>query len=553
MKKGLIISYSILSLGVLLSIVLSFVGLHYNVDSIYDEGFLFLSQRSACAGAINGMSLGPNIIAATLGDACCSTIFNLRLVGLIVELLSAVIFFLLTYNLFCSRRSQTIGYLIICLLFVVPSLGGVVVCANELAKLFLCTTTALGIRVLLTDDWHWNTIWCVLIGVSGTLGVFCILPSAILLLICLFILLLIKNWKQWTIITKYVLLVLFGFGVGLLIVHCFVADLSLVFHEMAKVATTVTTLQRGYDPLSFLIKFILFVRDWALCCVVILGCVYVSDKISSFSTKWIANIFFIVILLIYVEYQIKPQITTPMVMSVMWLILLYNDSKICDRKSVLNFDMWLNLFLIFSPVILSIGTNTYLGGKMAHFMLPWAILLCRLGWNKDNVPLRMIVSVFVVVLLSYHSLPNTIASINSQTYEVKQGILKNMYLTEQQKKHFDLCDSIMAQYNFQPAKSVIYSTQLGMMTVCYLGGVNCANYFQPMDFVTYARNDKLSRPDFMFLSDYDLDISGKELEQIGWGWPDEFDVYDVGTPETIEVGYPTTRKLYCRKSLKKND
>lgn len=553
MKKGLIISYSILSLGVLLSIVLSFVGLYYNVDSIFDEGFLFLSQRSACAGTINGMSLGPNIIAATLGDACCGTIFNLRLVGLIVELLSAVIFFLLTYNLFCSGRSQTIGYLIICLLFVVPSLGGIVVCTNELAKLFLCTTTALGIRVLLTDDWHWNTIWCVLIGVFGTLGVFCILPSAILLLICLFILLLIKKWKQWKTIVQYVLFVLLGSGIGLLVVHCFVADLSSVFHEMAEVATTVTTLQRGYDPLSFLTKFILFVRDWALCCIVILGCVFISDKISGFATKWIANIFLIVILLIYVKYQIKPQITTPMVMSVMWLILLYNKSKEYVKIIVLNFDTWLNLFLIFSPVILSIGTNTYLGGKMAHFMLPWAILLYRLGWNKDIVSMRNIVSLFVVFVLCYYSFSNTIKSLNSQTYEVKQGALKNMHLTDQQKKHFDLCDSIMSQYSFQTKKSVVYSTQLGMMTVCYLDGVNCANYFQPMDFVLNAEKDNLLCPDFIFINDYDITVSGDAMHQIGWGWPDEFDVYDVGTPETIEVGYPTARKLYCRKSIKKND
>ena len=186
MKKDLIISYSILAFGVLLNVILSFVGLNYNVDSIFDEGFLFLSQQSACAGTINGMSLGPNFIAAAFGDVCCSTILNLRLVGLIVELLSAFIFFLLTYNLFSCGRSQTIGYLIICLLFVVPSLGGIVVCANELAKLFLCTVTALGIRVLLTDDLRWNIVWCILIGVFGVLGIFCILPSAILLLACFF-------------------------------------------------------------------------------------------------------------------------------------------------------------------------------------------------------------------------------------------------------------------------------------------------------------------------------------------------------------------------------
>jgi hypothetical protein len=74
--------------------------------------------------------------------------------------------------------------------------------------------------------------------------------------------------------------------------------------------------------------------------------------------------------------------------------------------------------------------------------------------------------------------------------------------------HYKQCEKIVSDYNFTPGESVIYSTQSGMMTICYLDGVNCANYFQPMDFVTYANIDNLRCPDFLFLSSFDEEYSG---------------------------------------------
>ena len=84
------------------------------------------------------------------------------------------------------------------------------------------------------------------------------------------------------------------------------------------------------------------------------------------------------------------------------------------------------------------------------------------------------------------------------------------------------------------------------MTNCYLGARSYANYFQPMDFVANPSNGN-GIPDFLFLCDFDEDIAGETLKTMNWGWPDDFDVFDVGTPEIVDTGYPTTRKLYCRK------
>ena len=188
------------------------------------------------------------------------------------------------------------------------------------------------------------------------------------------------------------------------------------------------------------------------------------------------------------------------------------------------------------------GTNTYLGGKMSYFMLPWVLLIYRLQMRIEACA----VVCLLLILPSFQ----LFRQISKDSYRVEQGPLKGMHLTNQQTIHFHECERIIKKYNFQPRKSVIYSTQLGMMTTCYLDGINCANYFQPMDFVAHADYDNLQSPDFLFLCEYDIQISGGKLQEIGWGWPEEFDVYEVGTPESIKTSYPTERKLYCRKSLK---
>ena len=63
------------------------------------------------------------------------------------------------------------------------------------------------------------------------------------------------------------------------------------------------------------------------------------------------------------------------------------------------------------------------------------------------------------------------------------------------------------------------------------------------------------KPDFVFLSQWDSIVVAKELQEMPWGWPEEFDVYFVGTPEPENASWVLNpelekRTLYCRKSLK---
>ena len=87
--------------------------------------------------------------------------------------------------------------------------------------------------------------------------------------------------------------------------------------------------------------------------------------------------------------------------------------------------------------------------------------------------------------------------------------------------------------------------------------VNAANYHQVQNFA-YFPKDKMLEPDFIFLCPWDSIVMAKDLEQMPWGWPEEFDAYYVGTPEPDGAPWVLnpeleTRTLYCRRALKKQE
>ena len=342
---------------------------------------------------------------------------------------------------------------------------------------------------------------------------------------------------------------LLGIGSGLLLFHITIADLNCVFAAMQKTANSITTLNRGYDPISFIVKIVLFLRDWIFMGLVVCGAIVISNKISKCSYLWIGNIVLITLMLAYAYYQKMPKVTSAMLMSSIWIGLLYEkyQDQSINLKDWLNFDAILNVFLVFAPLILSIGTNVYLGGKMRYFMLPWVLLLYRLNWqeNKSNSVCALNVFMALGMLFGLWNVPQTI---NTQKTLVADGPLAGMHLTLKQVEHFALCDSIMSCYGFD-STSVVFTTQLGSMTNCYLDAKTYHNYFQPMDFLANPKFDNRI-PNFLFLCQYDEDVAGEQIRKMGWGWPDDYDVYEVGTPETKIVGYPTERKLYCRKNNK---
>jgi hypothetical protein len=80
-----------------------------------------------------------------------------------------------------------------------------------------------------------------------------------------------------------------------------------------------------------------------------------------------------------------------------------------------------------------------------------------------------------------------------------------------------------------------------------------SNFHQTNNFLYWDASTML-RPDFIILSGWDEIVIGDKLKTVGWGWPEEFDAYDMGTPESTVLTSPDIeqRTVYCRKGLKTN-
>lgn len=128
-------------------------------------------------------------------------------------------------------------------------------------------------------------------------------------------------------------------------------------------------------------------------------------------------------------------------------------------------------------------------------------------------------------------------------------------LTEKQVDYFNNVYDILEEYNYQPKQSAILTACYDYCCLYAFDAVNAANYHQVQNF-HYFPKEKMIEPDFVFLCKWDSIVMAKDLEEMPWGWPEEFDKYYIGTPEpegASWVNHPEleTRHLYCRKSLKK--
>lgn len=536
------------SIAIVGSLVVTIALMPFNIDTIYDEGYLYLCLRAAAEGVVDGNSQWANILVSVLGDDSTQNVLSLRLTGFVLSLLSVAIFWLLTYGIVAKTKLSKIAYLLVCLFLVLPSTGGIILCYNGLAQFFLITACALLYRICY-DKGNKKMVWAFLLGLSVSFSFFTILPSAVVVGFSSVVLIIVRNRKQIKQALLYLAMLLLGCLVAVTLTHFFVADIPLIVSKMVETAQTVTTLNRGYDPMSFAGKTLLFVRDFFMWFLAAVGVVLISCFIKKSRYKWCSLLFFIVSLFCFYKWQDKPMLTFSMFLSVFWIIPLvdkYKNTSI-EIKKMISFDVLFNLFLCLFPLLAALGTNVYMGTKICWFLVPWALLAWRFDFWKESMSFNK-ATIFLVSAIFLIGSAMTMKTTDFSQPKVDKGALKGMCFTKAQNDWMGHVDNILNHYKFEKNKSVVFSTQLSTMALIYFDAVPCGLYFQPMDFVAH-HNDCSKVPDFLFLTEYDKSVAGDVIKSMGWGWPEDFDEYYVGTSETQSTVYGTDRWLYCRKQV----
>lgn len=556
--------YFILSIIVLAVYIYQYFQIDTNLDSIYDEGFLYLKLQAAQAGEVEGTTQWTSIIAAIFGKTISSDLLYLRYARFFMHTLSVLIFSLasiwyLYKNCIFESISKTKMPIIITFLFGTIALGGIVLSYNQLQELFLIAILTSFLLTLVTNS-NKVFIYYLIIGFFSFLSIMTILPSGVLVSGFVVLLTWVKYIHHWKKSLVYTIFIIVGFLFSALLFHLFIVNLHDVYAAMIQTAETITKVNRGYDPLSFILKIFLYFRDFFIGSSVLLGALVLSILIAKFTRKWLGAVVFLVAVSIVSFYMKKPAIdystfiAFPIV--ILFIAKLISTSDITIRD-IFNFNTLFPLFLFFLPLICAIGTNTTLASKMLTFILPWSLLFSLLLRNntikEEFIRETNLFVGFLFLIILIQPLQSMIYSAknkseNTYTFLLEKPISK-IRISKSQKEYFDNVYGIMKQYNYH-RNDIIFSTQLDHMTITAFDATPCGIYFQPSDFLADINKSNLKRPKFLFLTTYDISLIDNSLKSLSWGFPEDYDQFYVGTPETIVTGYPTDRTLYCLKANK---
>lgn len=400
-------------------------------------------------------------------------------------------------------------------------------------------------------------IHATLCGIFLGFACFIIIPAALVLLALIAVLILYFYRDNIKDALSYIGCGILGVLITIAYMHFIVCDLREIIDAMLFTASYIGKSGYHYDGASFVMQFGLFFRDCIFVLLVFVGAYWLSNLIKN---KYISAIVYIGLLLIYTHYQVKPHITPSMFLaSVVLIPFLFTDRCKLAKNTFTQRETYLHLFMFLFPLIASLGTNTALGGRMTAFVVSWLFLLFQQEkrHHLENWK-RVIIGAVILFLIPLCGIPKKcINRDDSHHFTRGNKHFAEIAITEKQEDYFNRVYDILEEYNYQPKQSAILTACYDYCCLYAFDAVNAANYHQVQNF-HYFPKENMIEPDFIFLCKWDSIVMAKELQEMPWGWPEEFDEYYVGTPEPEDAPWANhpeleTRKLYCRKSLKSNE
>lgn len=433
----------------------------------------------------------------------------------------------------------------------------------NLMVLFLICSLTLFLFMLKTKHQVLRLLFAVGTGISSALAILTILPGGLLVLAAYALTLLVLYWKEWkNLIIAYIGGVL-GIGLGILLVHFYVADVSSIYEAMKVTAATITQNGRGYDPYTFMVHIYIVLRDWGLTIMIIGSLYFLSVRVQA-KYKQLAlpmAILWIGVLLTYSYFWRKLHSTPALICSIAilvpWFVQLKDDLqplKINWKQQILY------VFLLLFPLIASLGTNLPLGLRMGAFVFAWIFLYFiylqpKLQTNKLHNEFGNVL--LVLSLLAW--LVPAIELVNPVMKKIKgeyayfqpdyKSPIADVKLTRQQVEYFYRVDSILETLHFSKEKSTILAFDEDRAT-CY--ALCCQSAILP-----YEPGDLISnpayhiQPDFLLMADWEKDYCIKPHSDILsiWKLEEVYDTINVGSPQ-CEPGMDWPRKLYFKRTQK---
>ena len=513
--------------------------------TFYDDAYFLLKAKEVGEGVITGKSQWNFIAVKWFPYGDLSSVMFSRIAGYILVLAAAINAAIASVVAF--GKKGILKYLAICALVLLPEAGQITYVT--LQSFLLCTSIS-AFLVYWKSENRWLRFGMLLIaGFMAGLSLFVIMPGGLLTLACYMVLVLVLNRG---IIQRGIAELCVGLGgviLCLAYMHFCICPLDKVVEAMRFTASYFTKTGYHYDPFSFAIAIGLFLRDCIFIFVFYIGAYYLSRRVQSKRFAWIGGTMYLLLVFVYIHYQKKPVISSAMFFSSVVLIPLLFENNMVGKswKVLISNDSIVRAVLFCFPLIAAMGTNTALSSRITCFLVAWAFL-----WFDRKMDTKWYVTLAAILIMLLPLAKGTYDSLKDKencVYFTKGNKhFAEIAITEKQKDYFDRVYDLMTDYGYKPDSSVVFTAMFDYATVYAFDAKLSSNFHQTNNFLYWDVSSML-RPDFIILSGWDEIVMGDKLKTVDWGWPEEFDAYEMGTPESTVLTSPDIeqRTVYCRK------
>lgn len=514
--------------------------------TLYDDAYFLLKASKAYEGIVDGGSQW-NLIATKLFPYWdLSNMIFAKKASIVLAFVTAIN---ATVACFISfGKKYTLPALAISLLIILPIFGQISYVV--LQAFLLCTSVSAFLIYKNTSNRRVGLTMLLISGLTAGFSLFVILPGAALIIFAYALYLCITGFEDKKKMAIELSVGLIGVILSVVFMHLFVCDIREILNAMQFTAGYITQNGHGYSTMQFAVSIGLFIRDALITVVFYIGAYYLSNKICPSRFKWIGTLIYLFLILCLFYYQKSPKTSTSVIFSSILIIpFLWGTGK--SKNGVENI-----LFFIY-PLLASIGTNTYLGTRMLFFLIPWIFVWVG-AISKGNKTVNWSVVLPAIIIILFPFLGDTIQAFNtrddSHHFDRGNPNFAQIAINDAQEKYYNNVFDIVSRYGFKTGQSIMFATNFDYATLYALDAVIAADVYQPENFKFYKDRKDTKIPDFIILCNWDEIVLGKELSEMPWGWPEDFDVFEIGTPETeiITSEELEKRKLYCRKSCRNN-
>ena len=544
--------YLLLLVGLAILTFMQVTNFRFGFFTAYDEAYFLLKLQEAYdMSCITGKSQWNLIAVHWFPYLDLTSKVNSYLASSILIWASILVITITSCILFDKKR--IIKYLALAWLFMFGLGGGMSYVPMQTAV--LCWALCAFVLYQKSAIAWKKSLYAVLCGISVGFSLFIIIPAALVLLTCITLLIVVAHWGDWRKMLLYIGSGVVGVLLTCLYMHIVVCPLDEILDAMLFTATYIGKSGYRYDVASIIVQYGLFARDCLFVLLAFVGSYWLSKHIN---IKWLGGVVYVVMILVYTHYQVKPLILPSMfMMSIPLITFLFGNLSNFRWSDLKRAETWFYFFVFAYPFIASFGTNTALSSRIHCFVAAWLLLWFEYEYKYTTNKYRR-VTIAVVILFAL-PLINIIKAYNNRddSYPFTRGNkhFAKIALTEKQVNYFNNVYDILEEYNYHPKQSAVLTACYDYCCLYAFDAVNAANYHQVQNF-HYFPKENMIEPDFIFLCKWDSIVMGEELKDMPWGWPEEFDRYYVGTPEPDVASWVNhadleTRHLYCRKSLKK--